>query len=336
MNSSSNRGYCLWVVPPNEGKVRKFRFTLRRVIATLVIAMLTGGMFVYMLGDYARLQLLRIENYLSLSRLNSEHQKLIHSNESLRTQVTTLKSAQNKNANYQQDVKERLELLASVIESATALGVFEKGSVNGSSKKRASAKDGLGGAEIDCNSTQRFAECRRLMSGNDTKGSDLLSLSSTTQYSQADLVAQLDRYIEALKVIPFGLPAQGDLSSPFGVRLSPFTHTVRMHEGLDFSLSRGSNIYASAYGTVKSIQRNSTYGLVVDIEHNGRLVTRYAHLSRVLVKEGQKVSRGDVIALAGSSGLSTGPHLHFEVLVDGRPRDPSRFLALAKQLKVLI
>lgn len=335
MNLSSNRGYCLWVVPPNEGKVRKYRFTLRRVIATIALAMVIGGGFVYMLGDYARLQLLRIENYLSLTRLNSEHQKLVHSNETLRTQVTSLKSAQSKSANYQQDVKERLELLASVIESATALGVFEKNNPSPSAKKRAIEKDGLGGAEIDCDS-KGLAECKRMISNGETKSSEFLSLSSAPEPTDADLVATLDRYIEALKVIPFGLPAQGDLSSAFGIRLSPFTHTVRMHEGLDFSLQRGSNIYSSAYGIVKSVERTPTYGLVIDIEHNGRLVTRYAHLSRALVKPGQKVSRGEIVALAGSTGLSTGPHLHFEVLVDGRPRDPSRFLALAKQLKVLV
>ncbi len=335
MSLNSNRGYCLWVVPPNEGKVRKYRFTLRRVVATVVIAMTVGGGFVYMMGDYARLQLLRIENYLSLTRLNSEHQKLVHSNETLKSQVTNLKSAQSKSANYQLDVKERLELLASVIESATALGVFEKGNPSAAVKKRASEKDGLGGAEIDCDQ-KGLAECNRMLSNGDTKDSEFLSLSGGSHANDADLVAQLDQYIEALKVIPFGLPAQGDLSSAFGIRMSPFTHTRRMHEGLDFSLNRGSNIYASAYGIVKSVERTPTYGLAIDVEHNGRLVTRYAHLSRALVKPGQKVSRGDIVGLAGSSGLSTGPHLHFEVLVDGRQRDPSRFLALAKQLKVLL
>lgn len=335
MSQSSNRGYCLWVVPPNEGKVRKYRFTLRRAVAVFVFAMVLGGAFVYMLGDYARLQLLRIENYLSLTRLNSEHRELVHSNQNLRTQVTSLKSLQSKSANYQQDVKERLELLASVIESATALGVFEKSSPSAAAKKRAAEKDGLGGAEIDCD-LKGLAECRRLISNGDTKSSEFLSLSGTSYSTDADLVAQLDSYIEALKVIPFGLPAQGDLSSAFGIRVSPFTHTHRMHEGLDFSLKRGSDIFSSAYGVVKSVQRTPTYGLVIDVEHNGRLVTRYAHLSRALVVPGQKVSRGEVIGLAGSTGLSTGPHLHFEVLVDGRQRDPARFLALAKQLKVLV
>ncbi len=325
------------MVPPNEGKVRKYRFTLGRVIATLVIAMMVGGAFVYMLGDYARLQILRIENYLSLSRLNSEHQKLVHSNENLRTQVSSLRTAQSKSANYQQDVKERLELLASVIESATSLGVFEKSSPSASGKKRAAEKDGLGGAEVDCDQ-KGLAECKRMVTNGDTKSSEFLSLSETssTDSDDANLVAALDRYIEALKVIPFGLPAQGDLSSAFGIRVSPFTHTLRMHEGLDFSLQRGSNIYASAYGVVKSVQRTPTYGLVVDIEHNGRLVTRYAHLSRALVAPGQKIRRGEIVALAGSTGRSTGPHLHFEVLVDGRQRDPSRFLALAQQLKFLL
>lgn len=331
MELGSNRGYCLWVVPPNEGKVRKFRFTLKRVAAACLFGILVAGLFVYVLGDYGRLQLLRLENYISLSKLASEHQKLLHNNQSLRSQVNSLQTAQNKNQNYEEDVKQRLEQLSSVIESATALGVFERGSR--SRNGRPLEKDGVGGAEIDC-TRGAMNRCGSMFSSSLESSADYLALSGVD--SEKDLIRKLDHYIETLKVIPFGLPAKGDVSSGFGVRLSPFSHSIRMHEGIDFSLDRGSNIYSSAFGTVKSVERNPTYGLVIDVEHNNRVVTRYAHLSRALVVAGQKISRGEVIALAGSTGLSTGPHLHFEVLVDGRPRDPARFLELAKQLKVLV
>lgn len=333
MDLGSNRGYCLWVVPPNEGKVRKFRFTLGRLAGTLAIAALVGGMFVYMMGDYARLQLLRLENYLSISKLTSEREHLLSSHEHLRSQLSDLKTLQSKSANYEKDVRQRLGALASVIESATALGVFERSAE--ASKKAKGGKESIGGSEIDC-SARGFARCQGLLAGSLAPGLDYLSLSDGQGAIQADLVSILDRYIDALKVIPFGLPAIGDVSSRFGVRVSPFTHTVRMHEGIDFSLNRGSNIYSSAFGVVKKVRRNATYGLVVDVQHNKRLITRYAHLSRALVNEGESVARGQILGLAGSTGLSTGPHLHFEVLVDGRPRDPSRFLELAKELKAIL
>jgi murein DD-endopeptidase MepM/ murein hydrolase activator NlpD len=333
MELGSNRGYCLWVVPPNEGKVRKFRFTFRRVVATAAFTVLTGAMMVYMLSDYARLQLIRVENYLSLSKLNSEHQRLLHSNENLRSQVSNLRTAQTKSATYEQDVKQRLEQLASVIESATALGVFKRGAGPTTARKSTVDKDAVGGAEVDCDA-KGSPQCKKLISGGNTANGEYWTLSGVSLNSRNDLLGTLDKYIEALKVIPFGLPARGEVSSGFGVRLSPFTRTIRMHEGMDFSLSRGSNIYASAFGKVKRVERTPTYGLVVDIEHNGRLVTRYAHLSKALVKPGQAISRGDVIGLAGSSGMSTGPHLHFEVLVDGRPRNPARFLELAQRLEL--
>lgn len=332
MDQGLNRGYCLWVVPPNEGKVRKFRFTLSRVIATAVVGVLVGGMFVYMLGDYARLQLLRLENYLSISRLSSEHQKLLHARESLQVEVSSLKDAQSKSLAYEQGVRERLEQLSGIIESATALGVFDSEEL--AKGKKRSGKGNVGGAEVDCNKAG-FARCSGLISSSFSPPSDYLSLSDTGVGLDKGLIQRLDRYIEMLKVIPFGLPAHGELSSGFGVRVSPFSRSLRMHEGIDFSMNKGSNIYSSAYGTVAEVRRNSTYGLMVDIRHNKRLLTRYAHLSKALVTPGQPVERGQIIALAGSSGRSTGPHLHFEVLVDGKPRDPARFLELAKDLKYL-
>jgi murein DD-endopeptidase MepM/ murein hydrolase activator NlpD len=211
------------------------------------------------------------------------------------------------------------------------LGVFEKNGVS-TAKKQNQQKEGIGGAEIDCNSGG-ISRCSGMLASSLAPTSDLLALADQGSGSHEDLVAVLDRYIEQLKVIPFGIPAVGDVSSPFGVRVSPFSHSLRMHEGVDFSLSRGSSIYSSAFGKVVNVERSSTYGLFIDVEHNGRLVTRYAHLSRALVTPGQPVSRGQVIGLAGSSGRSTGPHLHFEVLVDGKQRNPSRFLALAQELK---
>ncbi len=298
-----------------------------------MVSLLVGGMFVYMMGDYARLQLLRFENFLSISKLTNENQKLLHSHEHLRTELTNLKTARTRTNNYEQDVKERLDTLASVIEKATALGVFERQS--GTKRSALNRRDAVGGAEIDCDA-RGMSRCQGLMATSLSSGLDYLALSTQDDSAHADLVATLDRYIDALKVIPFGIPALGELSSGFGVRLSPFTRTIRMHEGLDFSLQRGSPIYSSAFGIVKSVERNSTYGLVVDVQHNSRLVTRYAHLSKALVSEGQELVRGDRIGLSGSTGLSTGPHLHFEVLVDGKPRDPSRFLELAKQLKLVL
>ncbi|MBX7143221.1 MAG: M23 family metallopeptidase [Oligoflexia bacterium] len=318
-----NKDYCLWIVPPNEGKVRKYRLTLRRVIAAFVAAMMLGGVFVYMLGDYARLQISRVETYFSLRKLTSERNNLLERTQSLRAQVQDLQHTTNKAANYEADIKLRLEQLAGLVESATSLGVFDKrGAV------KPDKKEGVGGAEIDC----KGSSCDGLPSADSGDDSPMASWSGQTPANDPELVALLDKLIEAIKVIPFGLPAVGDVSSFFGVRVSPFEHSLRMHEGIDFSLPYGAKVFSSAFGEVAEVGWNSTYGLRVDVRHNNRIITRYAHLSKALVRPGQKIARGDVIGLAGSTGRSTGPHLHFEVLVDRQPKNPARFLELAKKL----
>lgn len=129
----------------------------------------------------------------------------------------------------------------------------------------------------------------------------------------------------ALSSVPVALPVDGRLTSSFTPRrFHPILRRVRPHWGIDIAAAHGSPVAAAADGTVKDVARNPSYGLVVDISHrNGEFITRYAHLSAVLVEEGQQVRRGELIGRVGSSGLSTGPHLHYEVFVRGRRRDPA-------------
>ncbi|MCL6634866.1 MAG: M23 family metallopeptidase [Peptococcaceae bacterium] len=115
-------------------------------------------------------------------------------------------------------------------------------------------------------------------------------------------------------------PASGGIESPFGRRWG------RMHEGIDIGASYGSSVTASAGGTVTGAGWEGGYGKTVEISHGGGLVTRYAHLSSINVSVGQRVERGQLIGLVGATGNTTGPHLHFEVLINGEPRNPVNYL----------
>jgi murein DD-endopeptidase MepM/ murein hydrolase activator NlpD len=131
-----------------------------------------------------------------------------------------------------------------------------------------------------------------------------------------------------LASLPLGVPVHGRLTSSFTPRrFHPILRRVRPHWGIDIAAPYGSPVTAAGDGTVRGVVRNRSYGLVVDITHlDGEYITRYAHLSAVTVHEGQGVRRGDVIGRVGSTGLSTGPHLHYEVFVRGRRRDPALLL----------
>lgn len=120
-------------------------------------------------------------------------------------------------------------------------------------------------------------------------------------------------------------------ASSFGWRIDPFDGSRAMHEGVDFSADVGTPIHAAATGRVLRAERHPEYGNLIEIDHGNDMTTRYAHLSKMLVKEGDLVQRGKLIAEVGSTGRSTGPHLHFEVRFNGIAQNPNRFLEYAQQ-----
>jgi murein DD-endopeptidase MepM/ murein hydrolase activator NlpD len=149
-----------------------------------------------------------------------------------------------------------------------------------------------------------------------------------TQAAVKSLAQSWSTQLNWLNALPTGIPVGSDyrLTSGFGIRNDPFTGQLAMHEGLDFVAEHGSGIVASAAGTVTRSAWDSAYGNVVEISHLEGFTTRYAHLSKRMVQEGQKVQRGEVIAHLGSTGRSTGPHLHYEVLRHDRALNPMQLL----------
>lgn len=136
------------------------------------------------------------------------------------------------------------------------------------------------------------------------------------------------------QMIPTQEPvAGGEMGSAFGWRIDPFSGRSALHTGLDFPAESGTPILAAAGGVVVAQEYHPAYGNMVEIDHGNDLVTRYAHASRVLIKKGDIVKRGQAIAEVGNTGRSTGPHLHFEVLVQGVFQDPQKFLLAGEQLQ---
>ena len=141
-----------------------------------------------------------------------------------------------------------------------------------------------------------------------------------------------DQKIHAM-MIPTRQPiATGHLGSLFGWRIDPFTGQSALHTGLDFQADQGTSILAAAGGVVVTQEFHSAYGNMIEVDHGNDLITLYAHASRTLVRQGDLIKRGQKIAEVGTTGRSTGPHLHFEVLVRGIPQDPQKFLAAGRNL----
>jgi murein DD-endopeptidase MepM/ murein hydrolase activator NlpD len=147
-------------------------------------------------------------------------------------------------------------------------------------------------------------------------------------------VATAERLKALMSFVPLHMPLSGDpsLTSTFGYRVDPFLGRLALHPGVDLAEAYGAEIHAAAAGRVVHAGPAGGYGIMVEIDHGNGLATRYAHMSDVLVEEGQQVDKGAVLGKLGSTGRSTGPHLHYEVRVDGEPVDPERYLRAGADL----
>ena len=158
---------------------------------------------------------------------------------------------------------------------------------------------------------------------------------------RVDLMTLMESRLFDQKIKKLMLPTQqpvvgGILGSSFGWRIDPVNGQSALHTGLDFPAGNGTPILAAAGGVVVAQEYHPAYGNMVEIDHGNDLVTRYAHASKVLVKKGDLIKRGQKIAEVGSTGRSTGSHLHFEVLVQGVFQDPQKFLMAGQNLPAIV
>lgn len=183
-------------------------------------------------------------------------------------------------------------------------------------------------------SEEEMAARRAWLAGEEPEGS-----------AEADLELEVDRLEDALEQVDethlskalsgfFGResslpqiwPVEGVITSGFGYRHSPFTGAWTMHGGIDIGVPYGEPILAANRGTVRFSGWDSGHGQMVVVDHGNGVVTRYCHASQLLVSEGDEVETGDVLAMVGSTGMSTGPHLHFDLILDGERVDPLDYL----------
>ena len=329
----------------------KSRETVLYGIAAVLVAVTVTDSLVDRFGQYLRSL---VVNPYQLYLAELEQNNLEQINDRMRREIISLRTRQSSTRKIERTLVEKLDTIEKAIEDATNLNLFTVqhapsngrikpnqppqgklaavlDSINLTKTKTLEEELGIGGAEGVCeDACVEPGDSGRGTGGSLFRGADPVVNSMTVTQMRAE------RFVEVLRTLPIGAPVQARVSSSYGYRRSPFSRKRTYHYGVDLSLPSGNPVRATGGGKVVKSVYNRTYGNYVDIEHLSGLVTRYAHLKASHVKAGDLISRGDVIGLCGSTGRSTGPHVHYEVRYKGRPRNPEPFVQLAQTLTELL
>ncbi|MFM7483031.1 MAG: M23 family metallopeptidase [Burkholderiaceae bacterium] len=303
----------MWVSGPT-GRVRTISITAKKVVVAALVAsfsLVITGFILYLVGFK-----IAVETSPDLARTlggvttEAEQQRM----ESMyRERLAKMQDTLDATA---QDIRQLQQLKNRFMEIATPASMRER---------VATKEDGRGGPLLLVSSKRATLDPTQPLDETlDSAMGEFGQFSKTVRTLRADW----DKQLQWLQTLPTGIPVGGEhrVTSGFGLRVDPFTHTLARHEGLDFTAMHGTPIIATADGTVTRSGWEDTYGNIVEITHAEGFMTRYAHISKRHVTEGQKVKRGQHIADVGSTGRSTGPHLHYEVFRHGHVMNPVQVL----------
>ncbi len=233
----------------------------------------------------------------------------------------------NKIASYGKEIQEfqtKIAILDGLEKKVRQLSAYSKGA----------GKISVGGKEIELSKGFSAVSERKEKQFFDQLNEKLIQLSSELEKKEMSLSELVD-FLEEQRLMvmstPSIWPVNGWLSSKFGYRISPFSGRKVFHEGIDIAARYGAPVKATAKGIVIYAGYKVGYGKLVTIDHGFGYVTRYGHNSKVLVKVGDKVEKGQIISKVGNTGKSTGPHVHYEVLVNGVPVNPLKFISSATE-----
>ncbi|MFO0596917.1 MAG: M23 family metallopeptidase [Myxococcaceae bacterium] len=300
---SSNESFTLIVVPDRHDEVKRFHLKKRWlfqaagvVLGVLLIAAALSIHYFLVVSDARENPALRDENLKLKSELAVIREQLQHVGQTL----------------------ERVERFDQKLRAITLLSDPQRNLAMGPTVQQPLTGDGENGFVRSKNAD-----------GPQVLGSQLEKLSAEAtrqEQSLQELQAYFQDQKSMLASVPSVWPTRGWVTSDFGSRLDPYTSERVMHAGLDIAGPHGKEVVAPADGTVVFAGLEGGYGNVLVIDHGYGIKTRYGHLASLNVKAGERVKRGDVIAALGNTGRSTGPHLHYEVRVNGIAQNPRKFI----------
>jgi murein DD-endopeptidase MepM/ murein hydrolase activator NlpD len=298
-----SRRYTIVVADRTTGVVRRFTISLRPTLTAVAVLFSLP----VLVGLGAR--------WSALAEVNG-----------LRTNVAYLEQQNNSFRSMTAELAGQVEGVQNAINDLTENAKLDPDSARALAKLPASVKNRAMGGSSANSSVERTVFGGSFASPDDTFGPLLQGLGRLTARLEK-WQENLDQRAELLNATPSIWPARGPISAFYGTREDPFGRGSESHTGIDISADRGTPVWATADGTVDSAGWNGDYGNMVVLNHRFGMVTRYAHLSSFSVRPGEKVTRGQLLGLVGATGRSTGPHLHYELIVNGQLTNPLTLLS---------
>jgi len=290
--------YTFIIVPNASARLRKVKLPVRALHLLTAIGILSFFVAVGLGFSYAKMAF-KAADYDKLQAENTdlkvEKQNLVVATRKLGEKITNLESISEK--------------IQNIIENDM---ITNRGKLNGPA---------VGGSKVD------YPTAELLGSANVKTGLDLLK-GRTAEMEEhfATLQDVAQEHVSKLRSTPSLWPVRGAITSHYGNRSDPFNGDSELHLGLDISALWGAQVHSPADGQVIYAHYMAAYGNLLIVDHGHGMTTRYGHLSRFVAKVGQKVKKGDIIALVGNTGRTTAPHLHYEVRLNDRPKNPKDYL----------
>jgi murein DD-endopeptidase MepM/ murein hydrolase activator NlpD len=302
-----SRRYTVLIADRSSGVVRRVTISLRTVAA--VVATVVALPVLIGLGA-------KWSASLELHQLRATNSALIMENGNYRETTGELTS--------------QIQSLEDVIDELGSRSALDPAQASAMAKLPAVVKNRAVGGTSQTNAAISNVLSTSFVSPEDTFGV-LRTLLSALETRLSNVRKGVERQEKLAAATPSIWPAKGWLTARFGGRSDPFTGETAFHQGLDISASKGQPVYATADGKVDAAAFEGEYGNLIVVRHDFGITTRYGHLSGFNVKAGQSVRRGDVIGYVGSTGRSTGAHLHYEILVNGKLLNPMQLLTQPAQ-----
>lgn len=300
----------IWFHSGSDSNIREISIHKLGVLSFLLLAMGVGGSLVYMGIDYHRLKTIAFNNTILTRTIESNSNEIQNQRNQIQAFAKNIEALKNNVVNLTK-LEDKIRLIADIQKTGDSSGFIGIGGIPENNLDQDIPLD---------------AKHYNLIREMHEQVNQTTRVTKQQVLSFEDLIKRLEKKKNYLASTPSIRPVQGWLTSGFGYRKSPFTGKQDFHSGLDISNKEGTKVIATANGTVSYAAQKMYFGNLVVIDHGYGKITKYGHLQKILVASGQRVKRGDVVALLGNTGQSTGPHVHYEVRINNVPINPIKYI----------